>query len=1076
MIRYLFRLAAGFEGFLRCLGIGLLFSLPLSAAAPANTQQKENSMPAGITEILNQRCSDCHDAETKKGGIYLENLNLTRDSFETWVRVYDAVASGEMPPRKKTPLEAKEKQALLSALKQTLEGTEQARNVGSGRSQIRRLNRVEYETLLRDLLGLPLLRVKDLLPEDGQQFGFDKAAGALDISPVQMTKYMQASDLALHMAVVRAETKPESKAWHANAFTQDSVRAALAVHCAVPLNGGTLAEGLSTHIVGDPVGNYGNCYRGAQFSGKADSVAVLTGVIGAHQPEGIQPDGFRPTIAGMYKMRFSAWGLRWERTQVTPAKAGTVRQFATFDKPFFKDEKNHWQATPREAEAALKPSRERIENIDFYGEGEMTHVVRVSLKGEPIGYFDIPSLKPTVHEFSVWLNPGDKISFHAMTLPSSGAANSAHNQGVRDYEGPAIAYDWFEAEGPINAEWPPQSQRSLFGKMPVSRMARPFLKNAPTVEEGATLRVSPNVLKGAGIEIGGERLLNTNGRASIKINFPAAGEYEVALGAYETPAGTEPAMLRLLSNETELPHARFKVDARRAQPKTFTTRLRVGSSGPSELSVEFLNDFLDEANPDPERRDRNVYLTSLEISPRNKASTSAVEEGAETANPRSLLSHFAARAFRRPVTEGEVEPFVGLVEAELTRGESMEEALISGYKAVLCAPEFLLTGFESGVPRSERKGLGPLGPHALASRLSLFLWNSGPDAPLGALADSGRLVDSATLRAQVRRMLEDPRSERFVQHFLDEWLELKKIDFTTPDSKLYPEFDPWLRDSMVEETRAFFRSLLSGNLSVRNVIDSKKIFVNQRLAQLYGIRGVYGAEMKAIEVPEHSGRGGMLTQAAVLKVTANGTATSPVLRGVWVTERLLGEPRRQPPPNIPAIEPDATGAETIRQMIEKHREDSACAGCHARMDPPGMALESFDVLGGLRDRYRLAGEPKKKRVGKELVEDPFVEVISDASPRNRVKLRLGSPVDASGKLADGRSFENVQGLRELLLADEDLLASNFVRQLLVYATGAGIGFSDRPAVEAIVARTKAGGHGVRSIIEEVVVSDLFRSK
>lgn len=297
-----------------------------------------------------------------------------------------------------------------------------------------------------------------------------------------------------------------------------------------------------------------------------------------------------------------------------------------------------------------------------------------------------------------------------------------------------------------------------------------------------------------------------------------------------------------------------------------------------------------------------------------------------------------------------------------------------------------------------------------------------------------------------------------------------------PDPNLYPEFDPWLHDSMLAESRAWLRRMLAQDLSVNHVIAADTVLVNQRLAELYGLRGVTGAELREVKLPAGSPRGGFLTQAAVLKVTANGTATSPVLRGVWVMERILGIPRQPPPPNIPAVEPDATGAVTIRQMIEKHRADAACASCHAKMDPPGLALENFDAIGGWRDRYRLAGQPKKIRKGKEVVEEPFVEIVSGAAHRNRIKLRLGSEVDATGELADGRKFTDVNSLRALLLADPDALARNLARQLMIYATGAGIRFSDRAALDGIVARTRTTQHGLRSLVQEVVASELFQTK
>ena len=283
---------------------------------------------------------------------------------------------------------------------------------------------------------------------------------------------------------------------------------------------------------------------------------------------------------------------------------------------------------------------------------------------------------------------------------------------------------------------------------------------------------------------------------------------------------------------------------------------------------------------------------------------------------------------------------------------------------------------------------------------------------------------------------------------------------------------------MLAESRAYFRKLLTQNLGVSHVVAAETMLINQRLAELYGIRGVTGAELREVAIPAGSARGGFLTQASVLKVTANGTATSPVLRGVWVMERLLGIPRQPPPPNIPAVEPDATGAVTIRQMIEKHRADAACASCHAKMDPPGMALQSFDVIGGWRDRYRLAGQPQRIRKGDETIDEPSIEIFSASAVgyRNRMKLRLGSTVDASGELADGRHFADINGLRTLLLQNEDALANNLARQLLIYATGSGIRFSDRAAIDAIITRTKPTHHGLRSIMQEVVASELFQTK
>ena len=867
--------------------------------------------------FLDTNCAECHDADVNKGGLRVDQLSLAKpnqDQLNQLVHLFDRVRAGEMPPKKAEQPSVTERRAFLDDLRASLIATEERMTAdAAGRSSVRRMNRTEYENALRDLLALPLLRVKELLPEDGQQFGFDKVGAGLDISHIQLSKYLQAADVAVNQAKAKVATQPASKVWREFAAQQNTAYGAVVVKCGVPINGREIAPGLDMWVAGNPETDYGNSFRAASFKGEAESFVVLTSVLGHHQPEGIQIDRFNPPVAGWYRVRFSIWSLHWNRDKVEPANRGMVRVYRSLGKPYFKDERGRWQATSL---AADQLARSWMENVEFYGEGEATHVVRASLKGQALGYFDAPSLKPKTHEFKVWLNPGERISFHAMTLPANPVVTgSVEGRGVLDYEGPGVAYDWFEVEGPLIEQWPPESQSRLLGE-------------------------------------------------------PAA------------------------------------------------------------------------AHPDH----------------------------------RKLLPTFATRAFRHRVTETEIEPFAAIIDEQLKRGVNWEQAMLAGCKAVLCAPDFLIIGLESGVPKPSKTAPVRLGEYAIASRLSFLLWNSVPDAALLELAEKGQLSRPATLRAQVERMLSDSRSERFVEHFLDEWLELKKIDFTTPDPKLYPEYDPWLHDSMLAETRATFQRLLAKNLGVRELIASDTVVINQRLAELYGIHGVIGAELREIRVPVGNPRGGFLTQAAVLKVTANGTVTSPTLRGVWIAERLLGIPRQPPPPNIPAIEPDSTGAVTIRQIIEKHRADVSCASCHAKMDPPGLALENFDVIGGWRDRYRLDGQPKKVRQGKVMVDEPSIEVINAAGIRPRTKLRVGGEVDASGELADGRKFADIQGLRTLLLADEDALARNLVRQLLIYSTGAGIRFADRDAIEAIVARTKPSHHGMRSIIQEVVASDLFQTK
>jgi hypothetical protein len=419
-----------------------------------------------------------------------------------------------------------------------------------------------------------------------------------------------------------------------------------------------------------------------------------------------------------------------------------------------------------------------------------------------------------------------------------------------------------------------------------------------------------------------------------------------------------------------------------------------------------------------------------------------------------LLKAFLDRVGRRAWEPEEEAHFLGIIQHVLRLGQSFTDAMLAGYAAVLSSPGFL---YLAETP-------GRLDDYALAARLSYFLINSAPDEELRALAQRGGLRTPSVLRAQTERLLANPRSQRFVEAFLDYWLDLRFVASTAPDIALYPDhqLDDLLIESALDEPRLYFAELLRRNLGVRHIVASDFAILNERLALHYGIPGVEGVALRCVPLPAGSVRGGLLTQAAVLKVTANGTATSPVVRGAWIMARILGQPSPPPPPNTPGLEPDTRGATTIRKQLEAHRNEASCAACHAKIDPPGFALENFDVMGAWRERYRSleTGDPVEG-VGHSAIKFTF---------------KLGQPVDATGHLADQRTFRDVREFKQLLLADEDQLARNLVRQLLVYATGASPRFADREAVEAILDATRPSGHGVRSLVHAIVQSELFQTK
>jgi hypothetical protein len=404
-----------------------------------------------------------------------------------------------------------------------------------------------------------------------------------------------------------------------------------------------------------------------------------------------------------------------------------------------------------------------------------------------------------------------------------------------------------------------------------------------------------------------------------------------------------------------------------------------------------------------------------------------------------LVSEFARRAFRRPVTAADVQEYVDLVQGALDDGQELAAALRVGYRAILCSPRFLYF--------TEKPGR--LDDHAIATRLSYFLTGSMPDAELTRLADAGKLHEPRQIQLQVERLLQGRGGRRFIEDFAAEWLDLDQIDFTEPDSKLFPTFDAIVQHSMLDETHAFLETLLRENRGVTQLIDSDHTYLNSRLARFYDIDGVSGDELRPIELKAEHRRGGVLTQGAILKVTANGTNTSPVVRGVWVSERLLGERIPPPPDNVPAIEPDIRGAKTIREMLAKHRSQDSCASCHVKIDPPGFALENYDPAGRWRERY--------------------IQFIDG-------KREQGAKVDPSYDMPDGRKFQDIDEFRALVVSRPERVAASVAEKLLVFGTGAPISFADREAVDDIVKAAASEDYGFRSLVTAVATSSVFLSK
>ncbi len=419
----------------------------------------------------------------------------------------------------------------------------------------------------------------------------------------------------------------------------------------------------------------------------------------------------------------------------------------------------------------------------------------------------------------------------------------------------------------------------------------------------------------------------------------------------------------------------------------------------------------------------------------------------DPAYAREMLTRFTTRAWRRPAQPAELDSLLALVDQELKLGSAFEVAVKTALQSVLCSKNFIYL-----VEGTAKAPAVKLNDWELASRLSYFLWSTMPDERLMDLARQGKLHQAATLHDEVKRMLADPKAGAFSDSFPRQWLHLRQVGMFAPDRKLYPDYDDYLEASMIGETTAFFREVLEQNLGLRQFLDSDWTMLNERLAGHYGISGVssvHGEAMQRIALKSEDHRGGLLTQAAILSQTSDGTRHRPVHRGKWVLESIIGKPPPPPPANVPPIATtDAKQPkQSLRAKLESHRANDTCAACHAKIDPLGLAFDNYDAIGHWRTE----------------------ETVRDGSGDN-------PKIDASGELPDGRTFADAAGLKKLLVADLDRFAAAFGEKLATYALRRGMTFADRAALNELITRAKAQDYRLASLVESLVTSDLFQKR
>ena len=543
------------------------------------------------------------------------------------------------------------------------------------------------------------------------------------------------------------------------------------------------------------------------------------------------------------------------------------------------------------------------------------------------------------------------------------------------------------------------------------------------------------------------RALASNGEIRAKLPFVFAADYVVRVRAYGQQAGPDPVRMAIRVSGKDV--LTVDVPATQAEPGTYEVRVSV-PAGEHRVGVGFLNDYYRPDDPDPNQRDRNFYLDWIEVEgPLDLAPPPLPEthtrilfrqpasDDEQVDCAREIVERFASRAFRRPAEEAEVDRLMELYELARSDEASFEEALQIVVQAVLVSPHFLFR-VELGDPAHDDGASRSLTSYELATRLSYFLWSSMPDEELFDLAAQDRLRDIDVLRSQVARLLGHEKSRALVENFAGQWLQIRNLERVTPDASLFPEFDEALREAMREETLCGFEHVMRENRSVLELLDSDYTFVNERLARHYGIEGISGDEFRRVVLADER-RGGLLTQASVLTITSNPTRTSPVKRGKWVLEQLLGTSPPPPPPGVPELEEGGeklTG--TLRQRMEQHRENAGCASCHAPMDPLGFGLENFDAVGAWRDRD---GEYE---------------------------------IDASGELPSGQRFAGPAELRKVLVSKQDEFRRCLAEKMLVYALGRGLEYYDRCTVDQLVETLVEHDDRFESLIVAIVESVPFQ--
>ncbi len=1011
-----------------------LFLLSISLSLAAEPVAALRDLPAeyagGVRPLMKKYCLDCHAASKKKGDLDLERFASTTEiakSVEIWRRLAERVEQQEMPPEDAPQPTADERVKLLGWTKAMLDSEARVHAGDPGRVVLRRLSNAEYGASIRDLTGVDLDPAKEFPVDGAAGEGFTNAGDALVMSPDLFGKYLAAAKLIATHAVLLPDGVRFSRAVTRRDWTDEGLAAIRAAYR--QFNRGSDDGRL----------NFG-AYLSATIRFRDDLNAGKLKLDDVAARENLRPKYLHLLWDALSnkEAQFPLAGIRARWLKAGPGDveplAAEIRGWQTMLWKFNKIGSymsDTWQEANSPAIATVQTVRSKLNIASGQNEAVVYLVVRQVQAGD----------KPTR---VVWRRPRLEADKQPARLLRDVAKQEAGYRAVLNQRGgpatleelpdgnfvvpapssfeihipAAAAKDRdFVVEGALDASTAGATVQMELAPGP------PNLDQAPNA--GAPLVASADILaidpahRDAGLN-------------AFRQLFPQFVHHPRIVPEDEVIS------LRLFFREDQPLRGLLLDDAEHAQlDRLWRELMYVGQ----EHRVEALNlpSFLGFVSQEASKEELKRVTDRLMATVPQRAEQ--FERDLQATWPRHVdwLVDFASQAYRRPLTDGEQKKLRGLYDRLRKKEMSHDEAFRASLAAVLVSPAFLYRG-EAPAAGGEPQ---PVSNWEMASRLSYFLWSTTPDAELRAAAAAGKLSDPDSIAAQTQRMLHDPKCRGIATEFAAQWLHVRDLrESREKNEKLFPTFNSDLRAAMFEETVLDFQELFQSDLSLLEILDCDHTFLNELLAKHYGVPGVTGPQWRRVDGVKKYGRGGVLALGSVLTKQSAASRTSPILRGNWLLETLLGEKLPKPPANVPILPEDesATKEQTVRQIVEQHTHVAQCAVCHRRIDPYGFSLEAYDAIGRFRD--------------KDLA---------------------GRPVDTRVELKDGTKFDGIEGLRHYLLAERrDDVLRHFCRKLTGYALGRSMTLADEPLIDDMLGQLKQHDYHSSAAVLTIVRSKQFR--